>query len=133
MALRENWSGSALAPHRHGDPLQPLISFDRFRYSGSDGEALHQIAPDLAARDSPEAALPSTNPDQSLAGLGLGVPKLFQKSNFNLRNGFYSERKQIPGISVRLWKVWANVKPKMYAALPYKQKVRGSSPRPPTT
>jgi len=25
------------------------------------------------------------------------------------------------------------VKPKMYAALPYKQKVRGSSPRPPTT
>ena len=53
---------------------------------------------------------------------------LAQKSNFILRNGFYSERKQIPGISVRLWKVWANVKPKMYAALPYKQKVRGSSP-----
>ena len=51
------------------------------------------------------------------------VPKLFQKSNFNVQNGFYFERKQIPRISVSLWKIWANIKPKKCGVLPSKQRV----------
>ena len=33
------------------------------------------------------------------------VPKLFQKSKYLRKKGFYFERRQIPEIYVRLWKV----------------------------
>ncbi len=46
LAGKVVWIG--IGPYKTGDRLKPLVTFDRFKFSGSKGPALHDEAPLLA-------------------------------------------------------------------------------------
>src|SRR5947209_4548455 len=46
IAGRLVWIG--IGPHKVGNPLEPLLTFDRFLFLGGKGPTLHSKAPELA-------------------------------------------------------------------------------------